>query len=317
MPGAGLKVREEAMHSNNILVHVGYFKTGSTWLQREVFDNDALGLRVTIPMREILDDLVIGNPFAFEPGRIRQKYLSFASTGPGLVLSHERLSGAPISGGVDANEILNRLHAVLPDARILIVIRRQPDVILSSYAQYVRSGGAASLKAFMSLSDRHLGEVPVYNTRFHAYHWLVRAYLERFGEGQVLVLPFELMRENQEKFVNRILSFAGLPNKSFEFRESQNESIGFLSLSVQRRLNLLFSRNSTNIAAPFYFRGANRIIAGCTRGLSTVTPQNFDRAAKIRSQRYIKEAVDGLYAASNREVMQLTGLDLGAYGYDV
>ena len=49
------------------------------------------------------------------------------------VISHERLSGYPHSGGHDSKEIAHRLAAVFPNAKVVIVIREQKSMILSNY----------------------------------------------------------------------------------------------------------------------------------------------------------------------------------------
>ena len=97
--------------------------------------------------------LIYPNALDFSP-QICKKYfypkLLEATTG-GLipVLSYERLSGNPHSGGYDSKEIANRLVQVFPDAKILIVIREQKDIILSTYKQYIIEGGACTVKRYL------------------------------------------------------------------------------------------------------------------------------------------------------------------------
>lgn len=57
------------------------------------------------------------------------------------VLSAERLSGNPHSGGYDSLQTAKRLHRLFPQAKVLVVVREQTEEILSCYNQYVRAGG--------------------------------------------------------------------------------------------------------------------------------------------------------------------------------
>jgi hypothetical protein len=63
------------------------------------------------------------------------------------MVSSERLSGNPHSGGYDSAVLAERLHQVFPGARVLVMIREQRSMILSSWAQYVRVGGACLLRS--------------------------------------------------------------------------------------------------------------------------------------------------------------------------
>ena len=69
------------------------------------------------------------------------------------VVSFERFSGNPFSGGYDSKEIADRLVQVFPDARVLVVVREQRSMIVSTYKQYVREGGALPPSKFMLPPD--------------------------------------------------------------------------------------------------------------------------------------------------------------------
>ena len=69
---------------------------------------------------------MLPDPLAYDPQDARELYLPHlaAATAEGrtLVLSHERLSGYPSSGGYDRALIAERLNASFPEAKILIVL---------------------------------------------------------------------------------------------------------------------------------------------------------------------------------------------------
>src|SRR5215218_3471564 len=87
------------------LLHIGYHKTGTTWLQRHVFRNAEAGFSFVGKPKALRLAFVDLSPFGFEPEAVRKDFQ------PGIeqaqarnlvpVLSFERLSGSPYAGGYD------------------------------------------------------------------------------------------------------------------------------------------------------------------------------------------------------------------------
>jgi hypothetical protein len=77
-------------------------------------------------------------------------------------------------------------------------------MIMSSYSQYVRSGGSNSLEEL--IGNAH-SENP-WN-----YDRLIGMYRQRFGCGRVTVLPWELLRDRPDEFVRQIEQRFGLDHQ--------------------------------------------------------------------------------------------------------
>ena len=84
---------------------------------------------------------------------------------------------------------------------MLIVIREQRAMILSTYKQYVQVGGAAPLRHFLEPPVGRSLRVPLFDWRYFEYDHLVRHYQRLFGEEHVLTLPFELFVRDGRAFV--------------------------------------------------------------------------------------------------------------------
>ena len=100
------------------LIHVGYHKTGTTWLQRRVFTDAKLGFSSVTPPRLVNEAFVDHGPFSFDAASTRELLRSSVEAserdGTTLVISQERLSGDPMQGSLDARSIADRLVESIP-----------------------------------------------------------------------------------------------------------------------------------------------------------------------------------------------------------
>jgi hypothetical protein len=309
------------------LIHIGYHKTGSTWLQRELFNFDS---DIFVPLAPRSDAPNAGKYLARYFYRSREKYLlspfdlnttaimeELASLLEKIevgnripVISDERLSGSPHSGGFDEKVIADRLHACFPDARIFCVIREQKDAILSTYYQFIRAGGTDSLSRFLR---RHYdGNRPGFSPYSFRYVDLISYYRQLFTPERVLVLPYELFRDDSRAFLKRLGTFISvdLSRVSLKAAVVHNRKDSYSIASRCPFLNLFLKRSSVN--------GYSRLYLPLSRTLLNATGAllRLDSSAHMRKlKRQIEVIVGDRYIGSNRELSDLIGLDLSQYGY--
>lgn len=182
------------------LIHIGYPKTGSNALRawfaahpqvafcdgtiagwRSVYDIATGG---TDDDRGILWRVTSGEGLATPHAAVGRPRVDYTSIAPGeVVAAQARVCGA--------------LGAMFPDAAILIVTRGFRAMLLSSYSQYVRTGGTLDFTAFC-----HADAERVWN-----YDRLIGLYEAAFGAENVVVLPYERLRDDPGFF------FAGLETR--------------------------------------------------------------------------------------------------------
>jgi hypothetical protein len=309
--------------SEHILLHIGYHKTGSSFLQREVFDSGDLGFVRLGGERALINrHLVSTNSFHRPPSEIVEKIAGEAAAaaagGKILVVSHERLSGYPASGGYDSRLIADRLHGAFAHARVLIVIREQKSFIRSMYSQYITDGGDLSPRRFLNPPEPHLNRVPGWDFDFLAYDRLIRHYRDLFGPERVLVLPFEALTREPERFVGDIVRFCG--------REpGQTAAVSSGLVNPRRPLTLQFVTRLINrylVRSQLSNRGflpqpkARAALGLMAPVFNLLSPGLVERALDRRIRRTIEAAVADRYAESNHRTAALIGLDLSAFGYD-
>jgi len=300
--------------TSRILIHVGYHKTGTTWLQTGFFRDEKIGFLKPWESGIIRQQIVSPSEFEFDASRARTVLLEQSQKKDRdyvLVMSDERLSGSPHSGGYDSALIANRLAASFPEARILIVIREQNSAIYSIYHQYVRDGGAASLKNY--LTPRNTAEVPQFHFVHLEYHHLISLYYKLFGRSNVLVLPFEWLSKSPDDFLSRITSFAGLDSSSHGIEGLRYPSLGAATIELKRWANFLFVRNSLNPSGRFYVKDHERRFERLDRFI----PHGIFKKLELNHMQFVSTIVGDRYRLSNEKTADLIEIDLSKLGYPV
>jgi Sulfotransferase domain len=311
-----------------VLLHIGYHKTGSKWLQKSFFQKRANGYAWLGHQRTpIVWDIVRTPALEFDPVPLRRAFEPMLEDAreQGLlpVVSFERFAGHPFSGGYDSKEIAHRLHELFGNARVLIVIREQSDVIVSAYKYYVLRGGASSVEGFVEPPAQDWARVPLFDLRYYEYHHLIRHYQRLFGTERVRTLAYEQFTADAASFVRQIADFTGrpLPEDAFarlDFDVRRNASPSAVAISVSRRLNRLVHRSDLNPAPLFESALADRLAKRANpRKLERFVPEGLGRSADRRMKAHVKDLLGDRYAASNRVTQELTGIDLAAWGWPV
>jgi hypothetical protein len=308
----------------SVLLHIGYHKTGSRWLRALFFSDPRTGLGWIDksgnehPVRR----LVAARPLEFDPEATRAEIepllQKIVDDGLSPVVSFERFSGNPFSGGYDSKEIADRLVQVFPDARVLVVVREQRSMIVSTYKQYVREGGALPPSKFMLPPTSRSLRVPWFDLRHFEYHHLLAYYRRLFGDDAVLALPYEQFVADPRSFAEQIASFAGRPLSeetlaALPFDRRTNPGPPATAIAARRVLNGIGVMSDLNpappLASPVFWRLGKRIDR-----MSLAPGQAVDRK-EANLRRTVAEIVGDRYVDSNRRTAELLGVDLGAYGW--
>ena len=195
------------------LLHVGYHKTGTTWLQYRFFvpeygygqilDHDDVSALV-VDAHELERDADRLAALATERGAALK-----AGTVP--VISSEILCGNPFHGGTGGAANARLLAEAFPDARILITIREQRRILTSVYMQYLSRGGTLPPERFFA--EENAPGYPRFRAGHFRYDWMAGLYQDLFGAENVLVLTQEEMAGDLAGFLAKISAFAEAPRQ--------------------------------------------------------------------------------------------------------
>jgi hypothetical protein len=186
----------------NHLIHIGYPKTGSNALRawfaahpQIAFEDGAIaGFRTVY-------DIATGGAAARRDVRCR------VTSGEGLATPHPDVGGSSVGYRTDAaaiavaqGRVCAQLAALFPSASVLIVTRGFRSMLLSSYSQYVRTGGTLDFAGFCATGLEAVWD----------YDRLTALYEAAFAPGQVIVLPWEGLRDDPAAFVRALEAHLGL-----------------------------------------------------------------------------------------------------------
>ena len=214
------------------IFHVGYHKTGTTWLQKRVFPT-AEGA-VSVHSHPVIRPLVasLAGDEHYMPTTLRT---ALDEIGGRALVSYEALVGNPWGNGPSPQQRAERLARVVPDAKIILTVRAPDDLRLSLYAQYINEGGYLRRPSFEEqvLSDEYL------DAEAAMARW--RSLFE-----DVLVVSYERLRSQPEATVDEIADFADIGLHVPPPGRRDNPSLSGWRLWLLKKWNRLFRRSALN-----------------------------------------------------------------------
>ena len=203
-----------------LVVHVGYHRTATTWLQTVAFaaHPEIASVLGDSSFGQVASDRFLGQvvfardtDFDAEAARAHldaRVAVLGAERSEVLVVSAERLSGNAASGGFDAARIAERLRAAVPEARIVVVLRHQAEAIASEYKEIVRAGWPGS-------SAQTLSPIPPIKTvgfalAYWEYDRLLDVYASAFGRANVCVLDYGRFAHDRSGVLDDLAAFLGI-----------------------------------------------------------------------------------------------------------
>lgn len=297
------------------LIHLGYQKTASTFLQKNVFsDNSVFYAPWSVQAAQAIEAFVLQHPCRFDPSAVQSAFA--APPGKVPVISHEDLLGYPIYGRYYANTTVERIASAFPKAKILVCIREQRAMLLSNYFQYIRQGGTKSLSHMLVGAGTRAGFRPRFRLDHFEYDLTYSILRKYFADAQILMLPMELIRSDLPNFMTRLNGFVGLTH-DWEFPEQKvvNRRNSPTALRVERFLNGVLPNPPALPARysdyPLRVRARNRLVRIVDKFGGAKSGASYLQGIKEQ----IENHVGGHFDSSNRNVAELMDIDLAPFGY--
>lgn len=304
--------------SSEVLIHIGFHKTGTTWLQNLFFHKHPQFFYPYYGKNYITTKLFVEpDSFEFSPEVTKQALendiTKANSTGRILVISNERLCGRPNTGGRDKKELADRIKSVFPEAKVLIFIRNQFDMIVSTYGQYVKAGGPCSIERYLNGFQKF----PSFTFSHFKYCRLIKYYYELFGKENVAIYLYEDFKCNKQNVLNNLCDFMGIDKMDVSEIGNivVNPSLSKTSLFFMRNLNKIFVRYGLNPCPLLPIRGAKRVEKYLFKRIDKLLP-GFLKNQSLLNDKW-RQFISEYYKESNRELEKMLGISLKEKGYFV
>jgi len=198
----------------NIYIHIGFHRTGSTFLQTEFFP--VIPNSNCIDQFEIIDELVAlttTDEFIWKNTNIKDVTIKSIEDKLDVtkinIISAEALSGYPFIKSVNRSLILNRIKNIFPEAKIILGIRSQDKLIQSFYSLYIREGGTLKLNELLEKQKKGYFGYSIYDSLIETidlealnYSLVLRQLYGLFDKKDVYVFLLEELKNSSKAITN-------------------------------------------------------------------------------------------------------------------
>lgn len=293
------------------LIHVGYHKTGTTWLKSHFFRNvKNAGI---VYYDDFNFNLTAGKEF-FEI-----KPEKMACTKDFRIITAHVLSGF-INGrwenGAYRKLFSEYFKSNFPDAHIILFIRNQLDMIPSFYSSYLRKGG--SLKIDELFSARNIDGGGFFSFSMYDFAEMISFYQHLFGKDKVHVFLYEDFLEDNASFLYKLSAKFGFDINIDQLTYAKsNEKLRKGLVTTVRFLNMFSARGAQPKKCLFDlpFMASLMTKERLNKWNSYAVFGKKDYRNDILGKT-LKETITSLYKNSNRRLIEEFGLkDVQKYGY--
>jgi hypothetical protein len=212
----------------NTLIHIGLYKTGSSFLA-DWFDKNPYiqskqrsiaGFKSTFDIIKFVRSSDFKNIEYFVIRDAGFTSLSFENFQPDKVIGFNSFR----------SNALKALKDLFNEPKILLILRNKNDFLRSSYSQYIKEGG------FLP-PDKMIEQYKDYFTVFFNYDSLINECYTIFGKNNVHVLPFELLEQDATTFIQNIENFLHISHFDYSPKKV-NKSLSKSELYWQFKISL-------------------------------------------------------------------------------
>lgn len=319
------------MTQKRIVLHVGLHKTATSFLQERVFPQ-LPGVAFVHPLHypqpsdgpieRFMLEVFFRNAACIDLERHRTAIHAWLAEveQDTVLISSEAIVGWPIENHSNLANNSELLQSMFPNARVILVVRRQDKWVESAYAQLLKAGFSTSIERYVNWNSG-TGTFDPYNVGLYNgpnvdardLDWagFDRHYRGRFGESAVLTLPFELFADDAPAFLNELYAFLGVDaGPQPDTRERVNERWSDVTAGLARLVNKV----------PMPIKRAIRDRVGNQWHPAALFAKTIDPLLPRRKKspflpEPLARALLELHRPDNQALAERIGRDLGAWGY--
>lgn len=309
----------------NIVLHVGFSKTGTTTLQKHLFSCHSQVQYLGKPFADetfktLIHQLIMQESTVYDSSALKQYLESekeilkkIAPAKKIILLSEEMLLS--YSKTRDKGIVAQRLKNVFPFAKVLFTIRDQFEILKAAYLSRGRQlsyvppkylGLHVSFRewlelAFENIERSYLGHVDYYKT--------IAYYSGLFGKEKIGILLLEELSHNLEEYARKLSDFLGID--TFEVKK-------ILAGKHANQGITRFQLESEILKSQWYPLNRSTLVSKLLK-IYLVLMKNAHRNqdAEVQIPTHLLERIGELYKTGNRALINEFGLPLKEYGYPI
>ena len=224
-----------------IIFHLGVHKTASTFFQKNVYPFILNSLFLDREKaKEFKKYVLYADDFEFDEKKayalfiqIRDKYLKEEHNA--IIMSDEEYYGNPYLGALDRKRNIDRIiNTFSKNVHFLIFLRNQNDLIESLYNQYIKTGGTANPKSFISYQKYPL----IFQNNYFFYDKYLKYIINQVSENNLYIHLFEDFRKNKLITIEKICTELNLEiSNNIDIKRSINSSLDNNLIGTMRFFN--------------------------------------------------------------------------------
>lgn len=335
-------------------IHIGAPKTASTFLQDEYFPHVREALHIgkdiastaTSHYKKYIGNLAYTNYTALDAASENlDEYIEYVSKALNKPIPKENKFIVSDEGFFNAYANLLQLPNTMQvlkkvfgeNTKIILTIRQQSSFLESLYKQSLVNGHFSSLEYFLRYSNGNFGAYypdAQYNIEVKTYSWLniYKQLCTVFPKENILILPFEMLRENPDSFFNELETFMGTSKVKINPRKKVNKANSLTALKVLRFLNRLTNNQRNGLPVliqnplwpllPPYSVDEGKVLNSIRNFSYLLNARNFVKVFNLidkKKQNFISQEIDKkimkMHRSSNEELDNELELGLNKYGY--
>ena len=206
--------------NNNLIIHIGHHKTGTTFLQNFIFPcyKELSVVRAWYSHRKITEMPLKKN----------------------ILITDEGISGNPFRGNYfdEFEKNIVNIKKLYGDVKILVGFREHSSMILSLYKQHLHEKGYLTLEEFFNKQNTGL-------IRQEELKFLIRVEILKKHFTHIFVYLQEDLKSNIDLFITKLSHFIGvdLNKEEFEFLRDKTANVG---IRTEKQVRLLRTMNILN-----------------------------------------------------------------------
>jgi hypothetical protein len=273
------------------IIHIGYPRTATTWFQNQLFP--LVQNYTFLPRSILLETLFVSNPENYKKDWIK----NIPENSNPILISDEMICGKIRAGSINLillKEYAQRIKETFDNPRIVLFLRRQPDIIYSFYNLYIKKGGTFSFSRFIR-QDLCLQETMLFSIEFFRYTTILNILEKEFGRQNIRIYLYEEFAETPKIFIRQFCADLDLQIDPDRIKFSRENS----GYTTTQRAAKRFANRFANQGIPFkqYYINlpfAYKILHNVT-SVGSIMPENY--------LKQIEPYMDG-FARSNQLIMQ-------------